>query len=91
MQGREREVKEVVIILFFTDVIQGGERQNKVESLVWYSDILKSGTDLSWESWRKLRAYHLKELGLCWIPFAKNRLDGATVSGRVRMQTSCVE
>lgn len=34
MQGREREVKEVVIILFFTDVIQGRERQSKVKSLV---------------------------------------------------------
>lgn len=76
MQGRERKIPQTAIILFCTDN-QGRERQSKVESLVWYPDPLKSGIDLSWESWRKLRAYRLKELELCWIPFAANGLDGA--------------
>ena len=76
-QGRERKVQETVIILFFTADNQGRERQSKVESLVWYPDPLKSGIDLSWESWRKPRTHRLKESELHWIPFAANGLDGA--------------
>lgn len=76
MQGKEREIKEAVIVLFFSD--NNWDRKAKQRQKAWCDILTRWSRALishgsHEESWEQITS----KKGLCWIPFAANGLDGA--------------